>query len=120
LEKPCIQRAQSIVFDPINPVPSGQSPSAGPSVYHYFLEDRILETDSHDEAAASSLEKLLSLSKDFELGSKVTPVQAWQMLCRHPEFGTIDLRTVRQLVNGMMEYVVCYGYIVFEQLRGSC
>lgn len=118
MEKPCIQRAQSAVFDPVNPVPSGQfdqSLSAGPGVYHYFLEEQILDTNSHAEAAGS-LEKLLTLSKGFDLGNKVTPVQAWQMLCRHPEFGAVDIRTVRRLVRGMMEYVVCYGCVVIKRL----
>jgi hypothetical protein len=118
LEKPCIQRAQSVVFDPANPVPSAQfdqSLSAGPGVYHYFLEEQILDTSSHDEAAGS-LEKLLALSKGFDLENKVTPVQAWQMLCRHPDFGAVDIRTVRRLVRGMMEYVVCYGYVAIERL----
>ena len=84
-------------------------------MYHCFLEEQILDTNSYDEAA-SSLEKLLTLSKGFDLGNKVTPVQAWQMLCRHPEFGAVDTRTVRRLVRGMMEYVVCYGYVVIKRV----
>jgi hypothetical protein len=120
LEKPCIQRAQSVVFDPANPVPSSQfdqSLGAGPSGYHYFLEERILDTNTNpQDETAGRLGELLALSEGFELDNKVTPIQAWQMLCRHPDFGAVDIRTVRRLVRGMMEYVVCYGYAVIKQL----
>jgi hypothetical protein len=122
LEKPCIQRAQSAVFDPTNPVPPShfdQSLGAGPSGYHYFLEEHILDTSTNtnpQDETAGRLDELLALSKGFELGNKVTPVQAWQMLCRHPDFGAVDIRTVRRLVRGMMEYVVCYGYAVIKKL----
>ncbi|KAF2622634.1 hypothetical protein BU25DRAFT_462735 [Macroventuria anomochaeta] len=125
LEKPCIQRAQSVVFDPLNPYPLDHH--AGPSelaAYHSFVEDQLIASEScTKDDIASSLDNLLSLSSAFCLANEVTPIQAWHQLCKYLEFGAVDTKRFRALVDALLEHVRCYGFgavISRSVLDASC
>lgn len=113
LEKPCIQRAQSSIFDPLNPYPLSHGTSnAELAVYHSFVEDQIAMPGSCTQAdISSSLENLLSLSSAFCLANEITPIQAWQQLCKYSEFGKIDMKGLQELMEALLEHVRCYGSV---------
>lgn len=106
-----MQYAQSLVFEPLNPYPSNQSPvSTELAKYHSFVEDRLAARQScTSEDVASRLDSLLSLSSKFCLENEVTPIQAWQQTRRYLEFGVVDTKGVRALMEALLEHVRCYG-----------
>jgi hypothetical protein len=61
------------------------------------------------ETPTLGLEKLLSLAANFELEDELTPVQAWQQIRSHPEFGAMEVRKLRDLVGELSRGVKCYG-----------
>jgi hypothetical protein len=66
----------------------------------------------HWQMPASGIERLLQLSesmpkKDHEL----TPVQAWDLLRNHPEFGALDVERLKVLERTLVQSIKCYGYV---------
>jgi hypothetical protein len=60
---------------------------------------------------ASGIERLLQLAesmpkKDHEL----TPVQAWDLLRKHPEFGGLEVERLGVLKSTLVQGIKCYGY----------
>src|SRR5690242_15664970 len=109
LEKPCIQRAQSAIFSPLNTYPVFSTESAELALYHSFVETEIVATGYGSQTdVAASLDKLLVLSSAFGLENEVTPVQAWQQLCGYLEGHS---RGLRELAGALLEHVRCYGLV---------
>jgi hypothetical protein len=99
------------VFDPLNSYPVTQCPvNSELTNYHSFVEDQLVAPSlCTREDIASSLDNLLSLSSKFCLENEFTPIQAWQQLCRYLEFGVVDTRGLRELMDALVEHVRCYG-----------
>jgi hypothetical protein len=113
LEKPCIQRAQLSVFDPMNSYPFHQTGSnAELQLYHSFVEDQLVTPRSFTQKdVEKSLDIPLSRSSAFCLVTEVTPIQAWQQLCKYSEFGAIGTEEFRLLMDALLEHVRCYGSV---------
>ncbi|KAH6618749.1 hypothetical protein C7974DRAFT_36558 [Boeremia exigua] len=112
LEKPCVQRAQSVVFDPLDAFPMQHAKSSAElALYHTFVNEELGTPMPCSHAdVAGSLDHLFLLSSAFCLENEVTPVQAWQHLCRYFEFGVVDSKGLKTLIDALLEHVRCYGF----------
>jgi hypothetical protein len=76
-------------------------------------------THNHWQMPASGIERLLQLAesipkKDHEL----TPVQAWDLLRKHPEFGLLEVERMGALKATLVQGIKCYGYVAFLHFLG--
>ncbi|KAF2873137.1 hypothetical protein BDV95DRAFT_374091 [Massariosphaeria phaeospora] len=62
------------------------------------------------ETSHVGLEKLLSLSTNFDLTDEITPVQAWHQLRSHPDFESLQVPSLRKLTEDLRTQVKCYGF----------
>ena len=58
---------------------------------------------------AAELERLLSLSQSLNLDDEVTPVQIWQRVHLHPQFGQLTFDRLDRLRCELLPQVKCYG-----------
>lgn len=59
---------------------------------------------------AVGIERLLQLSANIPISEgELTPVQAWHVLCQHPDFAGLDLARLRALAETLIKGVKCYG-----------
>ena len=62
---------------------------------------------------AIGIERLLELSESVPLDEgELTPVQAWDKLRRHPEFGSLEVERLKTLEQALLKGVKCYGWVI--------
>lgn len=65
---------------------------------------------SNWQMPAIGIERLLELSESVPLDDgELTPVQAWDKLRRHPEFGSLEVERLKTLEQALLKGVKCYG-----------
>lgn len=68
--------------------------------------------DAQWTVPAAELQALLRCSTELGLDdTEVTPVQAWQIMTRHPKFVYMSFERLEQLKQGLVPLVKCYGYV---------
>jgi len=66
---------------------------------------------------ATGIEKLLELSTNVPLDDgELTPVQAWDALRKHPQFGGLEMGRLRALMETLVKGVKCYGWVILLML----
>ncbi|KAF2263390.1 hypothetical protein CC78DRAFT_274092 [Lojkania enalia] len=111
LEAPCLHHTQG---DPHQPsAPTGHILTASAPLL-FQSPSQPVDTNSPSSTAWDTshlgLEKLLSLSSNFELTDELTPVQAWHQLRSHPDFDSIEISQLRKLTEEMLKNIKCYGF----------
>ncbi|ORX97848.1 hypothetical protein BCR34DRAFT_607111 [Clohesyomyces aquaticus] len=114
LEAPCLHHTQG---DPHEPhLPSGHALTVSAPLLFQNPTQPVNTTSTKFptwETPSLGLEKLLSLSSNFELTDELTPVQAWQQIRSHPDFAAVEVPSLRKLTEDMLKHVKCYGYADF-------
>lgn len=78
--------------------------------HHTFSTDQIQTSSSTWTLPESSVERLLELSSSIPLDdSEVTPVQAWDYIRCHPQYGVLDSARLEQLKKTLVLHVKCFG-----------
>ncbi|KAF2029850.1 hypothetical protein EK21DRAFT_66921, partial [Setomelanomma holmii] len=63
------------------------------------------------QVPALSIERLLELSRSIPLlEGEMTPVQAWDVVQKHPEFAELEIERLEGLKERLLKGVKCYGY----------
>jgi hypothetical protein len=58
----------------------------------------------------TGIERLLQLSENIPVSDgELTPVQAWDVLKKHPRFGGLEISRLRGLMERLIKGVKCYG-----------
>ncbi|KAF2177238.1 hypothetical protein K469DRAFT_697436 [Zopfia rhizophila CBS 207.26] len=111
LEAPCLHHTQG------NPgehhAPTGHALTASAPLLFQSPSQPVNTTSpktSEWTASNLGLEKLLSLSSNFELEDELTPVQAWHQIRSHPDFESIEVSNLRRLTEDMLKHIKCYGF----------
>lgn len=85
---------------------------------------RPLAINSHQnqqlawQMPAVGIERLLELSASVPVpDGELTPVQAWDALRRHPEFGGLEVGRLKRLEERLVGGIKCYGYVYFRLFR---
>lgn len=60
---------------------------------------------------AVELEKLLEFSDRLSLDGEITPVEIWQRIRQHPNFGLLTRHGLSALQSTLVPKVTCYGYV---------
>lgn len=60
---------------------------------------------------AVELEKLLEFSDRLSLDGEITPVEIWQRIRQHPNFGILTRHGLSALQTTLVPKVTCYGYV---------
>lgn len=117
LEAPCLHHTQGDPNDPNAPTGHALTASApllfqSPTQAVNTTTTSNLSHQQHQHWATPhlGLEKLLSLSSNFELSDEITPVQAWHQIRSHPDFQNVGVGELRRLTEDMRKHVKCYGY----------
>ncbi|KAF2712748.1 hypothetical protein K504DRAFT_427344 [Pleomassaria siparia CBS 279.74] len=112
LEAPCLHHTQHTATEAH--LPTGHALTAtAPLLFQSPTQPVNTSTTKFPpwETPHLGLEKLLSLSFNFELqDGEVTPVQAWQQLREHPEFGGLEIARLRELVGELGKGAKCHGF----------
>jgi hypothetical protein len=112
LESPCLDHITSA--DP--EVSNGHALMVSATILHHnhspISDGHHHHTHNHWQMPASGIERLLKLAesmpkKDHEL----TPVQAWDLLRKHPEFGMLEVERLGVLKSTLVQGIKCYGYV---------
>jgi hypothetical protein len=111
LESPCLDHITSA--DP--EVSNGHALMVSATILHHnhspVSDGHHHHTHDHWQMPASGIERLLQLAesmpkKDHEL----TPVQAWDLLRKHPEFEGLEVERLGVLKSTLVQGIKCYGY----------
>ncbi|KAF2798912.1 hypothetical protein K505DRAFT_266757 [Melanomma pulvis-pyrius CBS 109.77] len=112
LEAPCLHHTQNAPGESHTPTGHALTASA-PLLFQSPTQPVNTSTTKFPpwETPNIGLEKLLSLSFNFELDDgEVTPVQAWQQIRAHPEFGALEVKNLRWLVEELGKGAKCHGF----------
>ncbi|KAF1348362.1 hypothetical protein EJ07DRAFT_141799 [Lizonia empirigonia] len=110
LESPCL--AHNIPSSQDSP--TGHALTVSATLLHHHPappQQRLsLSGNANWEVSALDIERLLDLSSSVPLDhGEVTPVQAWDSIRKHREFGQLEVTRLEGLKEKLMASVKCYG-----------
>ena len=78
--------------------------------HHPASHQQVPSQNSRWSVPQTGIEKLLELSTNVPLNDgEITPVQAWDALKKHPQFGGMEMERLRALLETLVKGVKCYG-----------
>jgi hypothetical protein len=110
LESPCL--SHNIPFN--HDVSTGHALTVSATLLHHHPSplEQCLSSSHRTTWHVSTLgiERLLQLSESVPLfDGELTPVQAWDQVRKHPQFGTLGSEGLEGLKAALLESVRCYG-----------
>ncbi|KAF2740909.1 hypothetical protein EJ04DRAFT_518125 [Polyplosphaeria fusca] len=113
LEAPCLHHTQGEA-NHTHLDPTGHALTMTAPLLFQNPHQQPVDTSSSKQRAWETphigLEKLLSLSSNFELADELTPVQAWHQIRTHPDFEGVPVPHLKRFTEDMLKHVKCYGY----------
>ncbi|KAF2825152.1 hypothetical protein CC86DRAFT_325049 [Ophiobolus disseminans] len=111
LESPCLSHNVPANHD----ASTGHALTASAALLHHHpapLEQRLQSSQKVAwEVPAAGIEQLLQLSASVPLfEGELTPVQAWDRVRRHPEFGKLEVERLERMKYTLLKAVKCYGF----------
>ncbi|KAF2116509.1 hypothetical protein BDV96DRAFT_572268 [Lophiotrema nucula] len=115
LEAPCLHHTQGEPGSSSSQAaaPTGHTLTATAPLLFQNPTQPVDTSSTHSapwDTTSLSLEKLLSLSSNFELSDEITPVQAWHQIRSHPDFDGVGVNGLKRLTEDMLKHVKCYGF----------
>ncbi|KAK5071403.1 hypothetical protein LTR70_010578 [Exophiala xenobiotica] len=71
---------------------------------------RSVTTGTTWDVPIVELQKLLNLSERLSLDGEITPIEAWQRICRHAGFSRLTRSMLESLRAELAGQVACYGF----------
>ncbi|EAT79551.1 hypothetical protein HBI56_053580 [Parastagonospora nodorum] len=109
LESPCLQH----ITDAPSDESTGHALMASATLLHHHpaSHQQVPSQNSRWSVPQTGIEKLLELSTNVPLNDgEITPVQAWDALKKHPQFGGMEMERLRALLETLVKGVKCYGF----------